>query len=102
VDLLGKERDRDLHQVAAVHHLTSQLLQIHQNHSSATKKKKTPKRKTKTETEKPPTVISCKVVRHQATLAKLVMARGLHLSKVNKYENFFVTSTTYRLALNIR
>jgi hypothetical protein len=51
-----------------------------ESHSSAAKKKKTPKRKTKTETEKPPTVISCKVLRHQAKLAKLVMARGLHLS----------------------
>ena len=52
--------------------------------------KKRSRKKKKKDAEKPPKVISCKVLRSQAKLAKLVMARGLQLAKVkllrNKYD----------------
>lgn len=74
-----------------------------ESHSSATKKKKSAKKKKKTkktDAEKPPTVISCKVLRHQAKLAKTVMARGLQLAKVKLLRNKYDLSVSSKYALN--
>jgi hypothetical protein len=71
--------------------------------SSAAKKKRSVKKKKKTkktEAEKQPTVISCKVLRHQAKLTKTVMARGLQLAKVKLLRNKYDLSVSSKYALN--
>ncbi|KAI9554999.1 reverse transcriptase [Daphnia sinensis] len=72
-----------------------------ESHSLTAKKRKLfKKKKKKAEAEKDPTVISCKVPRHQAKLAKIVMARGLPLAKVKLLRNKYDLSVSSKNALN--
>jgi hypothetical protein len=84
-----------------------------ESHSPSPKKKKTDgdgrksssekkrsRKKKKKDAEKPPTVISCKVLRSQAKLAKLVMARGLQLAKVKLLRNKYDSSVPTKYSLN--
>jgi hypothetical protein len=49
--------------------------------------------------DSPLTVISCKVLRSQAKLAKLVMARGLQLAKVKLLRNKYDLSVPSKYSL---
>ena len=93
-------------------HSSSSSSSSDEAHSPSPKKKKTDgdgrksssemkrsRKKKKEEAEKPPTVISCKVLRSQANLAKLVMARGLQLAKDKLLRNKYDLSVSSKYSL---